>query len=444
MLKKIQLVISVSMMFAAAVISAEPMQLDVDTAVKLALENNLNLKSSAIDVDLAERPYNNIWNNFLPTIGSTTVLGKKDLLLTDPMFNPLASQNKLTLTESISASLTLNAALFTGIEITRMNYQSGLLSYEMARKELETNVRKAFFGLIATRTSRDLIQSNIQTAEKQYSQALENYNNGLIPELDLLRVRVRVENLKPGLNQVANSYENSLMTLKFLLGLDRNVELSLNGELEVQPREFDAETLIGRYTDSRLDVRSLSQALEIQKRALTANRQRALTPSVTLSAGWSIPAVTDPFNGDSWSKDTLWDQGSASLTIAMPLDGFIPGSGTQDSFRKAEDQIRQTELKLALVRENAGIEITNLVMNLASGSQSIETYKLNMELARRAYDMTAEAYRLGTKEYLEVESAQNELFKAQQDVLLEQYKYLSGLLDLEYALNTPIEEIITE
>ncbi len=33
---------------------------------------------------------------------------------------------------------------------------------------------------------------------------------------------------------------------------------------------------------------------------------------------------------------------------------------------------------------------------------------------------------------------------AEQDVLMEKYKYLSSLLDLESALNTPINNIITE
>jgi outer membrane protein TolC len=55
--------------------------------------------------------------------------------------------------------------------------------------------------------------------------------------------------------------------------------------------------------------------------------------------------------------------------------------------------------------------------------------------------MAEEAYNAGSRELLEVQNAEIELKSAQLEVLKEKYTYLSALIDLEYQLNTKIEEL---
>jgi outer membrane protein TolC len=60
-----------------------------------------------------------------------------------------------------------------------------------------------------------------------------------------------------------------------------------------------------------------------------------------------------------------------------------------------------------------------------------------VELAQRAYSLAEEAYRSGAKDLLDVQNAELELRKARNEVLKEKFNYLTGLLDLEYALGLP-------
>ena len=94
--------------------------------------------------------------------------------------------------------------------------------------------------------------------------------------------------------------------------------------------------------------------------------------------------------------------------------------------------------------ESAGMEITNLVNKLDTSRKTIEANTSSVDLARRNYELTEEAYNVGTRELLDVESRQQDYLAAAQQLLLAKYEYIAGLLDLEYALNTPMDEYLNQ
>jgi len=66
---------------------------------------------------------------------------------------------------------------------------------------------------------------------------------------------------------------------------------------------------------------------------------------------------------------------------------------------------------------------------------------LSVDLALKTYEMMENAFSQGRREILDVEGAQNKLLSANQDLLFSKYYYLSGLIDLENALNSSLEDI---
>jgi len=62
-------------------------------------------------------------------------------------------------------------------------------------------------------------------------------------------------------------------------------------------------------------------------------------------------------------------------------------------------------------------------------------------LAERAYELALEAYNVGSRELLEVRNAEQDLQDARLQLLQEKSAYTAALLDLEYALNTTVEEL---
>ncbi len=145
---------------------------------------------------------------------------------------------------------------------------------------------------------------------------------------------------------------------------------------------------------------------------------------------------------DPW---TDWsDRSTISLGLQWKFDGLIPGSKSNVQLKEMQDSIENLQIAKQMALENAGIEITNLVNKLATSRRTIEANSSSVELALKTYQLTEEAYAVGTRELLDVQSAQNDYLAATQQLLLAKYDYVAGLLDLELALNTPMAEFLVK
>jgi outer membrane protein TolC len=426
-------------------IHGETINLTADAAVALALENNLSLQSESLSLSIKERTKETAWNAFVPEISAGGGMNYSQLLLSDP--DPLYVQNDKTWTVSgsLSANLRLNAGVGTGIKQYQIDYEAGLLSYEDARKKINRDVRNKYFNIITMDANLKLKQMDITLAQKRYEQARENYKNGLISELDMLKAQVTVENTKPEYNSLLTSYRSALMNFKLVLGIPGTVELAMTEGLDmITLYRLDADALIDRYSAKRMDVLQINKSIESLKNKRKLQSQSERTPGLTLSSSWGT-RVPDGLNGDNWKQEVWQDSATIGLNLSIPLDGYIPGSSTDVTLENLDKEIQKLVLQRQQIYDFAEIEIRSLVMTLQNSIDTIDTYTLNVDLAKKSFDLTTEAYNLGTRELLDVETAQSELMSASQNVLREKYNYKTKLLDLEYAINSDdISEILEE
>ncbi|MDC7227569.1 MAG: TolC family protein [Spirochaetales bacterium] len=409
---------------------ANSLVLTEESAVEMALAQNLELKSSKLDLEMTEDQNNNSWNILLPDLSVTGGLVRSDSL-SDSLID-----GSWTLSGSVDASVTLNTSSFLYMDYDRLSHESQLLSYQMDEDELIVEVKKDFYYLLAYQQSLELERKNLELAEKRQLQTETNFKNGLASELDVLEAQNAYESLRPSYTTTKTSYETQLMSFKSLIGLALKQPIELEGELTPDILELDAEKLVNTFLPERQDVQSSLKALEVKENLLSITNLSDRSPSLTLSLDWDNSA--SDLTSIDWS-----DSFSVSTYLTMPLNGFIPGSKESIEISDAQKAVKQARLNYQNVVDSAEQEIRTLVMELSSYRENIDITKQSVQLARKTYEMTEAAYNQGTKELLYVEEAQNTLFSAELDLLESRYNYLSGLLDLQYALNTSADELKT-
>jgi len=457
-MKKLFLVISGLFMIMAP-LAAEAEVLTIEKAIQLLHTNNMDIKAKTFDLKIAEREKRNVWNAFLPTLGvsaGSALMMNPAYTESNPLIvNPVTMQPisdpmgpndaRMGFEVGVNAQLMFNTALGPGIKNYRLKYEAGEISYEMAVKGLEMSTKIQFYSLLNLEEQIKIMAKGIDLAEKRYLQVQENYRNGLIPELDVLRTQVAYESQKPALSNMQTQYENMLMGFKVSLGIDRNQEVDLEGSLDIDTYSFDGDDLIEKYLGQSLSLKVMNKNLEVLENAKLMTALYARTP--TLMLGYNLTAATfNPWASDYAQTTDSWttadDFGTITLGLSLNLDNFIPGSKKSVEISNMKDQISQLKLSIQQSALQAEVDVLNTLSKLENSIEQLEANRLNVELARKAYEMTSEAYNLGTKELLDVESAQNDLLSAEAKVLGEQFNYLSGLLNLEYTLNISIEEIL--
>ncbi|MDC7225719.1 MAG: TolC family protein [Spirochaetales bacterium] len=440
--------------------NGEPLILTIEKAVELGLENNFNLKVQANKAAGAERNNNDAWNVLLPDVSLSATLSRSNSSTSgsgtyylgandayglsassdDGIYDYMLFQSydyeisPWTAVGNFSAQLALSPAMINGVKALELNYQNAILDMESAKLSTETSIKTNFYNLLLFQEQIEVLKKNIETTEARLESMEEMYNYGYVTELDVLNTKAGLSSLGPTLLQIENGYEQLKMVFLMDLGLDFNQEVTLEGAVEVSPELLDGNYLVNTYMADRIDIQQLTVTEEMLANAKSATANGRL-PTLVLSWSYS-PYQVDPFDSEYWGEEDYFDDsGSFSVTLSLPVEDWLPHSGTSNDIADAQNEISNMAHQKELALLAAEMEIRALVMTLNTSIESMKVRTESIEINQKSYDMSLEAYNSGQLSLLDLETAENELLQAELDLVSEKYNYISSLLNLEEAIN---------
>lgn len=433
--------------------------LTVEQAVDYAMENSRDLKSNDIDLAIKERSSKYSWNVFLPEItvsGSAVRSTNIDSTLQSangsaqmmkmiqglhpnvpfPEVSLLTEEEKYhwALAGNINAQLNLSLAYIYSIKAAKAGYEGGKITWEQSQKQTVMNIKKLFYGLLLQQESLAIQRMSLENARQRANQAQINFNNGRIPQLQLLNAQVTYENQRPEVETAEQSFYQQLDTFAFLIGLPVGTKIELSGSIEPEYVNVNAEELLKKYGENNLNVRALQNNIDILNMNLKALNLSSYTPALILSYGWQ-PV------GTWWTGDLdFTDQGSLSITLAFNITNMLPWSANRQQAQDLKDNIAKLDLTMETLTENQKVQVRKAVDTLNQAREQIDSMGRTVELAQRSYDMSVSSYNNGRMELLDVRDAQTQLNQAMLGQLNQKFNYISALMDLEYELNSDLSE----
>ena len=419
--------------------------LTVEQAVDYAMENSRDLKSNDIALLISERAKKYSWNTFLPDIqASFTVARSTDIDSTLGSVNmgrgmqqlPLLSEEEKfhwTLVPNVSASLNLTLAQIKAIQQAKAEYEGGKITWEQGQKQIVMGIKKLFYGLLLQQENLKIQRTSLENARQRAAQAQVNFNNGRIPQLQLLNAQVTYENQRPEVETAERSFNQQFDTIAVLIGMPVGTKIELSGSIEPEYVNVTTEELLEKYGENNLEIRSAQNDIDVQKIQLSALNLSSYTP--VLSIGYNFnPAGT-------WLPDLDWsDQGRLTFTLLFNITNMLPFSQTRQNAKALKDGIYANELQLEKKREEQKANVRKAVDTLNQAREQIDSMGRTVELAQRSYDMSVSSFNNGRMELLDVRDAQTQLNQAMLGQLQKKFDYISALMDLEYELNTDLSE----
>jgi outer membrane protein TolC len=404
--------------------------LTLEDALERARIHNLSLQGNAIDVNAAKRDIDTSWNLFLPNLNLSLSHSGSGA---GPFFDSTMFVDK-GLSLGLNMQFTLNAAVKEQLESYHLGYQIQKVTYEQAKAEIQRNVTKLFYYLLMEKQNIEVQEANLELARQQWEEVKEKFEQGFASEVEVLTSELSYEQMKPPLQQSRNQYETNLLSLKALLGMDLDEPLELEGEIPSLMKNLEVaelkEYLAKSYSITLLDL-NLAQ-IEKQKEL---NKKQAFTPTLSLQGNYGISGWDDT------KINTFSDGFSYTVSVGLPLDGFIPNSRTQVGLASLDDSLD----KLALQRQQAlrqmEVSVISQVQNLNMLSLQADLAEQSLAVSERLYEAQAIQYYSGYLGFVALEEARNNLMRAKQGVLGVQYQYISALIDLLYDLNIQMKEL---
>jgi len=453
--------------------ASAPLSISADQAVELAIRNNLGLESSRTTLESKRRASNMSWNQFIPNVTVAGILNRSndaqthDILYPVDMadiFNPIFASAGLppaigippetiygvsplsldlpqwNLVGNVQASVNLSLSMFSNMKRLRLDYETGLLSYERAKLQLERDVRKAYHNILLLQQNIAVIHGSFANVERQVQMAQANFNAGLAPEIVLLQARVARENMRPIIDQIENGLRLSMAQFAMFLGLDYNTQFELipvTDSTNFIP--LDVSEMITKAARNKPDIQELRHTILMMNSARKI-QTHALYPALNLSWNNSSVFLKDPWKdfNTNFDSDRDWrHSGSFSITLAWRLHSLIPFSTDIQGIKALNDQITTANIGLAQMVVGTEIEVYNTVLSLERTRINAEAQAQTVALAERSYRLTEQAYRAGLQDYFQVQNAEQSLRQARVQLLEQQFNYLNGLIDLEYSIGVP-------
>lgn len=385
----------------------------------LALTNNRDLRTAALNIQRAQQQYQITENNQLPTIGASGSVLRQDTMSNQGR-GPSTSYN-------VGLGVTAYELDFWGrVRSLRDNALDNFLATQSARDATQI----ALIGQVSQAwLSYSFANANLKLAEQTLKAQLESYNLnkkrfdvGIDSELPVRQAQISVETAR---NDVAN-YKTQVAQAQNLLNLlvGQPVPASLLPAQRIT--RITSNTAIGAGLPSDLlvnrpDVRAAEYRLSAAGANIAAARARLFpTISLTGSAGYASADLSDLFK----SGNFVW-------SIGPSLDIPIFDWGT----RQANIRISETDQQIALSDYEKSIQTAFREVNDALAVREnigdrIAAQRRLVEATNTTYRLSEARFRAGIDSYLTVLDAQRASYAAEQGLLLLEQANLNNQVEL--------------
>ena len=429
-------------LFIGTMLSAqEKTSFTLEEAVHYAMENSLTLKNSFIDItDAEERILENRafglpkvsfgmnYQHFLKLPVSLIPASFVDPMAPEGEFAELTFGTKNNLTASLEAStMVFDWSYFTGLKAARTYRKFASQQVTTTQREVRNQVQSAYLPPLILEESKKTLQKNITNLEKLLFETKEMYKAGFVEQLDVDRLELSLANLSSEVENLDSQKELAYNVLKFAMGYPINKPISINDvidQLLVDASEVDM-TDPSTFLRDRPEIRLAELGIEMSE--LNVEYQKStLYPSLGAFGQYQQQAQGNKLFDSQW-----FDLAVVGLQLNVPI---FNGLGTKSKINRAKLEVEKAQNDLRQLERVINMEVGNARASYINAKRKVENQIKNVSLAQRIYDTTQIKYKEGVGSILEITSAEQELFRTQQNMIQAKYDLLQAKIALDTAL----------
>ena len=399
-----------------------------------ALEHNLTVKQSELNVTRQEIQLNTSENSWLPNVSGSVneSLSFGRGLTAD---NTYTSANTTSTGFSIGGGMNLFDGLATpnNIALSRLNLEAATADLERVRDDIRVAVAKAYVQVLYDYEIVDVARKQIELDDAQVARLEAMAATGKAAQAEVSQQKASRAQSGVTLVQAENNLRLALLDLGQLLEFPSSEGFSVvRPEIEVDGMLLDMpERIYADAVDTRPAVRAEEIRLKGTERSLKI-AQAARYPSLSLSGGVGTNYYTTS-NAD-YPQDTFWNQLSHNFSPYVGVSMSIPiftRFQTRNNIRMARLDKELQQIQLDKTRQSLYKEIQQAWSNAVAAEAKYRSSTEAATAAEDAFRLTQAKYENGKATITEFNESRNQLLKTQSDRVQATYEYLfqSRLLD---------------
>lgn len=419
--------------YAQAQEAQDTLTLNLDKALEIALSENPTIKVANEEIALKKVTHTETWQNLLPqasidgTLNHTITAAQ--LSLGGQSFK-MGMDNSNTVSGALNISLPIFApSVYRAMSMTKTDIELAVEKSRASKQDLVNQVTKAYYQLMLTQDSYDVLQASYKLAEDNFNIVNAKYQQGAVSEFDKISAEVQMRSIKPNVISASNAVTLSKLQLKVLMGITADVDIVVNDNLKhyetdlfVNQLEQANEGLVNNTTMKQFDLNW--KMLQQNIKSLRTN----FMPTLGMNYAYQYQSL----NNDNWNVFNYNWGGSSSLVFTLSVPLYKASNFTK--LKSNRIQMRQLEQNRLDTERQLNMQITSYQNNMAASSEQVVSNRENVMQAQKAVQIAGKRYEVGKGTVLELNTSQVQLTEAELTYNQSIYDYLVSKADLDQVL----------
>jgi outer membrane protein len=400
--------------------------------IQYALNHQPSLRQAKIDEQIIDREIKSQLSDWYPQLNLTANYQDNFHLATtkfgDQLFN-IGTYNTSSAQFALTQTIFNRDVLIARSTAKDVRNQSKQITANKTI-DLVANVSKAFYDVLLSKKQIELVNEDILLLERSLKDAYNQYQGGIVDKTDFQRATISLNNAKAQRKTSEEQLKSKYAILKLLISYPETQELDLLYDSTQLAKEIlMVDTLQGVNFNNRIEY----QLLSTQKRLQEANVKYykwGYLPSLSAFGQYNFNYLHNEF---SKLYNQNYPQSYAGLTFSLPI---FQGTKRNQQVKIAQLQIDRLDFEFTALKDSINTQYTQALALYKANLSNYYIQKDNLELAKEVYNIIQLQYRSGVKTYLEVITANTDLFSAQINYANAAFQVLSNKIDVERALGT--------
>ncbi|UGS21446.1 TolC family protein [Flavobacterium cyclinae] len=420
-------------------LSAQSKKWTLEECVDYAIQNNISVKQSELDLKSSDIDKLEAVGGFLPSLSGNANYS----INTGASINPVTNQFQNQTFKSFSASANSGVMLFNGLanwktlQRAKLNKIANSYRLDKMKDDIALSVANSYLQILFNKEQLKVQKNQNLITKENIKRTQELIDAGLLPAGDIFELQATDATQE----QQIVATENTLLIAK--IGLCQTLLIEDFANFDISDEVIDLpmtnitnesqEAILEKAKESVNDVKIAMANLEVAKKDVSLSRSSYL-PTLSGFFGYNTRwAESTPYN--FIDQLTLFDGTGVGLQLSVPiLNGFATRGRVQRAKinqERSEFQLKQAELDL----ERNVYQAYNDVIN---AKKSYEAAQKTLEARKQSFNFSKERFEVGLMNSFDFSQSTLAFENAQSEVLRTKYDYLFRTKILEFYFGIPL------
>lgn len=403
--------------------------------VATALDKNISIQQSKLNVALAKKDVAIAKGNFLPDLNSSA----SSNVNFGSGFNPISRNRVATTFLGGAVGLNSGVTIFNGYRNTNIYKQAQLgvaasiLDLKVIENDISLRIVNGYLNILFAKENLNVAKVQYQITKKQVEATESQFNAGVIAKGELLNIQSTVATNLQNITAQENALDLALLSLAQLMQISTEI-------FDVQPIDIGTPSANLLYQNSNaVYSKSLQRLPEIKRAELAIDNADI---NIALSKSAFLPTLL----GNLFlSSDYAYDLKDGSVRIGSTLNESIStqlnenlgyGFGFrlnipvfnrfQTKNRVAKSLINKDIFTTRLEGEKLRLKqtIEQAFLDVKTSLKTYEASKVSLSAQQEAFKNAQERYNYGTMTLFDLDQVRNRFVNAQSSSIRSKYDYV--------------------